>query len=94
MADRQAWEERRESTSVLHIRVPTAQMGAGIQLDPSCVLQHASPVRANAMRWNRVRFHLIAFRSSCDNRTTPTSRRRAFGKNAPQGRDPRYTRTR
>ena len=33
------------------------------QLDPSCLLQHASPVRANAMRWNRVRFHLIAFRS-------------------------------
>src|SRR5688572_7071525 len=27
-------------------------------------MQHASPVRANAMRWNRGRFHLIAFRSS------------------------------
>ena len=28
------------------------------------LLQHTSPVRANAIRWNRMRFHLIAFRSS------------------------------
>jgi hypothetical protein len=34
------------------------------QLDPSCLLQHATPVRANAMRWNHMRFHLIAFRAS------------------------------
>jgi hypothetical protein len=34
------------------------------------LLQHATPVRANAMRWNRIRFHLIAFRSS---RSAPQS---------------------
>ena len=33
------------------------------QLDGLCLLQQASPVRANPIRWNRARFHLIGFRS-------------------------------
>jgi len=33
------------------------------QPDPSCPVEPRSPVRANGMRWNRTRFHLIPFRS-------------------------------
>jgi len=38
------------------------------QLNPSCLLQHVTPLRANEMRWNRMRFHLISFRSSISRR--------------------------
>ncbi|MBM3648564.1 MAG: serine/threonine protein kinase, partial [Alphaproteobacteria bacterium] len=38
------------------------------QLNPSCLLQHVTPLRANEMRWNRMRFHLISFRSSISQR--------------------------
>ena len=34
------------------------------QLNSSCLLQHAQLLRANATRWNRERFHLVAFRSN------------------------------
>src|ERR1700740_467989 len=33
------------------------------QPNPSCPVEPRSPVRANGMRWNRTRFHLIPFRS-------------------------------
>jgi hypothetical protein len=33
------------------------------QPNPSCPVEPRSPVRANGMRWNGTRFHLIPFRS-------------------------------